>query len=292
MDISTIMTKMKKFNYIFLILISLSFFACTDSNDDGPDDLEKEIGDLIKVQQISNENHLIEIYNSTGKFYQGYNELTIRITDKSTEDYVTNASIEWMPVMHMIEKMHSCPASDVKKVSGMKTIYDGYIVFQMPGNSEEGWVLTLNYTIDGMAYTAKDDINVMQSDKRVVSVFTGTDDVKYILALMEPMQPDVKINDISAGLYKMENMMTFPPVSGYTVALDPRMPSMDNHSSPNNQDLVYDAAGQIYKGKLSLTMTGYWKLNLKLINEQGEVLKGEDVTDDNDSSSLYFEIEF
>lgn len=292
MVISTIMNIMKNINYIFLMLISLSFFACTDSNEDGPDDLNKEIEDLIKVKQISNENHLVEIYNTTGKFYQGYNELTIRITDKSTEDYVTNASIDWMPVMHMIEKMHSCPASDVKKVSGMKTIYDGYIVFQMPGNSEEGWTLTINYTIDGIAYTAEDDINVMQSDKRVVSVFTGTDEVKYILALMEPLQPDVKINDISAGLYKMENMITFTPVSGYTVTLDPRMPSMDNHSSPNNQDLVYDAASQIYQGKLSLTMTGYWKLNLKLLNEQGEVLKGEDVTEDNDSSSLYFEIEF
>jgi len=71
MDMSTIMNTMKKFNYIFLLLISLSFFACSDSNEDGPEDLDKEIEDLIKVQQISNENHLIEIYNSTGKFYQG-----------------------------------------------------------------------------------------------------------------------------------------------------------------------------------------------------------------------------
>lgn len=292
MDMSTIMNTMKKFNYIFLLLISLSFFACSDSNEDGPEDLDKEIEDLIKVQQISNENHLIEIYNSTGKFYQGYNELTIRITDKSTEDFVTNASISWKPVMHMTEMMHSCPASEVKKVSGMKTIYDGYIIFQMPGNSEEGWTLTVNYTIDGTAFTAEDDISVLKSDKRVVSVFTGTDDVRYVLALMEPLEPDVKINDISAGLYKMENMMTFTPVSGNTVALDPRMPGMDNHSSPNNQDLVYDAGDQIYKGKLSLTMTGYWVLNLKLINEQDEVLKGEDVTDENVRSSLYFEIEF
>ena len=50
------------------MLISLSFFACTDSDEDAPDDLNKEIGDLIKVRQISNENHLIEIYNNSVKF--------------------------------------------------------------------------------------------------------------------------------------------------------------------------------------------------------------------------------
>ncbi|MGI9531033.1 hypothetical protein [Lutimonas sp.] len=283
---------MKITNYIFLLFIGLSMLACSDDTDGGPEDLDKEIEDLIKVQQISNDDHIIEVYNSTGTFYQGYNELTIRIVDKATETFISNATLNWQPMMHMTEMMHSCPASDLKKVSGMKTIYDGFIVFQMPGNSEEGWTLSFTYSVDGMDYMAKDDINVIASEERVVAVFNGTDQARYVLALMEPLNPDVKINDISAGLYKMENMMTFTPVADYTVALDPRMPSMGNHTSPNNQDLVYDAVDQIYKGKLSLTMTGYWMLNLKLLNENDEVLKGEDVTEENESSSLYFEIEF
>lgn len=283
---------MKKYTYIFLFFISLSFLACSETNDEGPEDLNKEVEDLIKIQQFSNDDHIVEIYNSTGNFYQGYNELTIRIADKLTEEFVTNASISWLPVMHMTEMMHSCPTSAVQKVSGMKTIYDGFVIFQMPGNSSEGWTLTINYTIGGESYTVDDTINVMASENRVVSVFTGTDQARYVLALIDPLQPEVKINDISAGLYKMENMMTFTPVEGYTVGLDPRMPSMANHTSPNNQDLLYDATDKIYKGKLSLTMTGYWMLNLKVINEQDELLKGEDVTEENESSSLYFEIEF
>jgi hypothetical protein len=97
---------------------------------------------------------------------------------------------------------------------------------------------------------------------------------------------------MQAMLFKMENMMIFPVVEDYTVTLDPRMPSMDNHSSPYNEDLTYDAASKSYKGKLSLTMKGYWKLNLKLLNSTGEVLKGEDVTDEHEASSLYFELEF
>ncbi|MCF6308613.1 MAG: hypothetical protein L3J09_11775, partial [Flavobacteriaceae bacterium] len=71
-----------------------------------------------------------------------------------------------------------------------------------------------------------------------------------------------------------------------------RMPSMGNHTSPNNEDLTYNSASKMYDGKLSLTMTGYWKLNLILQNENNEVLKGEEVTEENESSSLYLEIEF
>lgn len=68
------------------------------------------------------------------------------------------------------------------------------------------------------------------------------------------------INDFTAALYKMENMMTFTPVADYMISVDPRMPGMGNHSSPNNEDLTYNSATQMYDGKLSLTMTGYWRV--------------------------------
>jgi hypothetical protein len=70
------------------------------------------------------------------------------------------------------------------------------------------------------------------------------------------------------------------------------MPGMGNHTSPNNTDLSFNSLDNFYYGDLSLTMTGYWKLNLKLMNTDDDVLKGEDVTDDNESSSLYLELEF
>ena len=119
----------------------------------------------------------------------------------------------------------------------------------------------------------------------------GADDARYVLAMM-PLTPEVAINDLSAVLFKMESMMSFPIVEDYTITIDPRMPGMGNHSSPNNEDLIYDATTGNYAGKLSLTMTGYWKINLQLLNANDEILKGESVTEDNQSSSLYFELEF
>jgi hypothetical protein len=67
---------------------------------------------------------------------------------------------------------------------------------------------------------------------------------------------------------------------------------MGNHSSPNNQNLVFNITENVYDGKLSLTMTGYWKLNLILRNESNTILKGEPVTEANESSSLFLELEF
>ena len=243
------------------------------------------------LTSVQANNHTIELYSDQSQFTVGYNELFIRIKDAS-DNYISDATITWNPVMHMTSMMHSCPKSDVSMTNDA-SVYSGYIIFQMPGNDTEYWDLTLNYTINGesFSFTEQIEINAPLDGMQRVTVFTGSDNVRYILAMM-PLEPKVAVNDFSALLYKMETMMVFPPVSNYTITLDPRMPSMGNHSSPNNVDLTYDTAETMYAGKLALTMTGYWKLNLKLLDESGDLLKGEDITETNLSSSLYLEVEF
>ncbi len=282
---------MKLLKYLLPILLVATIISCTKDDDDVllP---ENEVEDLILIQEISNDTHTVEMYSISGALSQGYNDITIRLKDKTTGDFVEDATFMWNPMMHMTQMSHSCPKSDLLKVSGKETIYNGYIVFQMAENADEGWDLTFNFTVDGEDFTAVGDISVPATDRKEVTVFMGMDDVRYIVALVNPQSPDVMINDVTFGLYKMESMMSFPVVEDYKILLDPRMPSMGNHTSPNNEDLVYNAMSNMYDGKLSLTMTGYWKLNLMLENENNEVLKGEEVTEDNESSSLYLEIEF
>ena len=174
-----------------------------------------------------------------------------------------------------------------------KTVYTGFIVFQMASNADEHWELNLEYNFGGTTYTTSKqiEVNAPTDGNRTVNVFTGTNDTRYVLAIV-PFAPEVAINDFSAVLYKMDSMISFPIVEDYSIAIDPRMPGMDNHSSPNNENLVYDRDTGSYTGKLSLTMTGYWKVNLQLLNPDGVLLKGEAVTEENESSSLYFELEF
>lgn len=276
--------------YKILFLFALALLASCSSDDDSTP--VNELDGLLKVKEFTNDTHVVELYTTSGITQQGYNDITLRIKDKTTNNYIQNATIEWMPIMHMTMMSHSCPFSMVDKVAGKETLYNGYIVFQMPQNTTEYWDLKVDYSINGTDYTVTDIIDVPASSKRVVNSFMGTDNIRYIVALIDPKTPRVALNDMTVGIFKMENMMSFPKVNQYKLKIDPRMPSMGNHGSPNNVDLTQSASTGLYNGKLSLTMTGYWKINLQLLNSENTVLKGEEVTETNPESSLYFEVEF
>ena len=269
--------------------IVLAFSSCSSDSDTHVVD---ELAELTKFKEITNTTHTIELYAHMGALEQGHNEISLRFKDKASGDYVKNATVSWMPLMHMTMMTHSCPKSGVEKVTADGTIYKGNIVFQMPQNATEYWDLKIDYTINGAAYTATSVIDVPASAKQRVTTFTGSDNVKYIVAYVEPHHPKVALNDITIGVYKMESMMSFPVVDNFKVKIDPRMPSMANHSSPNNVDLTQSSTDKLYHGKLSLTMTGYWKINLQLLNTSNEVLKGEAITETVPASSVYFEVEF
>lgn len=281
-----------KFKYILPILCIAIFSVSCSTDNDNETPIINEVEDLVKIQDIANATHTIELFNTSGDFKTGYNNVSIRIKDNATSSYLKNATLSWMPMMQMPTMQHSCPKSEITKTTGKETVYEGFIIYQMTNADGSGWSLTVNYNIDGTDYTASDDIVVLQSEKQNITSFMGSDDSRYIIAMIEPNDPKIAINDLKVGLFKMKNMMTFPVVENYTITLDPRMPGMGNHSSPNNTDLSFNNEDQMYHGDLSLTMTGYWVLNLKLLNAQDEVLKGEDVTDTNEKSSLYLELEF
>src|SRR5690554_6142172 len=285
---------MKTLKYIFAILfLSVSIVSCSDDEDDIIPIDDNPVEGLYKIYEIEAADHVVEIYSENQNPEVGYNEFSIRIKDLGADKYVSNGALSWMPMMHMEDRSHAAPHSMLSNAE-IATVYKGHIVFQMASNNTEYWELKFTYTWNDQAVEGTVRVDVMEPSDgfKKTQVFTGEDEVRYVLAYVNPRDPQVAINDMEAVLYKMEDMMTFPVVENYTITVDPRMPGMGNYSSPNNEDLTYNAAQKRYEGKLSLTMTGYWKINMKLLNENGEVLKGEDVTEDNPSSSLYFEIEF
>ena len=279
---------MKTLKYILPILTLLFITSCS-KNDENL--LLNETAELHFIKTLSNADHDVEIFSTKTNLEQGYNNLYIRIKEKSTDMYIENASLTWKPMMNMMMMKHSSPKSEITKAEGKRTLYNGYIIFQMAENATEKWDLTIDYTINNNIYTVKDLIAVSASAKKNVAVFMK-DNVKYVMTLIEPKDPKVGLNDFKIGLYKMENMMSFPIVENYMIKQDPRMPSMGNHTSPNNTDLTFDSVSKMYKGTLSFTMTGYWKLNFMLYNDSNQLIKGEEVTSNNDSSSLFLEIEF
>lgn len=283
-----------KFIYALLPIVFLSLLttSCSKDDDDNNPIITSEVEGLVKIQELINATHTVELFNKEGDFYTGYNAVSIRLKDNATDAYLEDASFSWMPMMQMPSMQHSCPRSAISKASGKQTVFEGYIIYQMTNTDGSGWSLTINYTVDNVDYTITDTIVVRQNDNQNVTSFMGSDNNRYIISIIKPNTPIIGINDLMLGVHKMENMMSFPVVEDYTIALDPRMPGMGNHSSPNNTDLSYSLSDEMYHGNLSLTMTGYWVLNLKLMNTNDDVLKGEDVTSENTQSSLYLELEF
>lgn len=253
---------------------------------------QNETEGLILAKEIAGQTYTVQVFTKSGVFIEGYNQFYLRVKNNVTNEFEKTVSFEVKPIMHMMGMSHGCPVSPFTKTTSKNSLYDGFAVFQMAGNADEYWELAIGFTIGGNTYTATSNVDVPAASKRRVTTFTGTDNAKYILALVEPSAPKVGVNNMQATLFKMESMMDFTQVNNFKVKIDPRMPSMGNHSSPNNIDLTQLGVGQFYAGKLSLTMTGYWKINLQLLNAQDEVLKGEAISSTVTTSSIFFELEF
>lgn len=270
-----------------MAIIGIAMSSCKKENNEI---INSETEGLLKIMEMSDDEYTVELYSSTGNFQLGYNEVYLRLKERASGNYQTTVNFSWVPIMNMMTTTHSCPKSSIQKETGKETLYSGYIVFQMPENADEHWTLTINYETAASTGSVSNQISVPPSIYKKVSVFTGTDSKKYIIALVQPQKPTVAINDLTLGLFSMESMMLFPQVTNYQISFDPRMPDMGNHSSPNNENPTISDADWMYHGKLSLTMTGRWKLNLMVRNQDGHIVKGENVTNTQDSS-LFLEVE-
>lgn len=272
--------------YISIILAGILFSCSKEEVAQDP------MTDYNLLENISLNGYNLELYSTHQDWTLGYNKVYFKVKD-SEGNTLANPDISWTPVMHMTSKTHSCPVSTVSS-SEYDGIQSGFVIFQMPSNDSEYWDISFNLTINGssMSVTKEVTVNLPADNRKRVTVFMDSNEKKYVLALVEPSEPKIAVNDIHMKLYTMETMMSFAVVPDGNILLDPRMPSMDNHSSPNNEDLTYNSQTQNYEGKLSLTMSGYWKLNLMAYDAGGTLIKGSEVTEENPSSNLYLELEF
>lgn len=300
--------------YSLLILAILLFTACSSDDDHSSNNPENETEDLELVQSFQDGDYILDVWTKTGELHVGYNKVYLQIED-ANGNYIEDAQVSWHPMMTMemhddhdghehhkttdhgnsTTHHHSCPNSEITKVSNKKSLYETYVVFIMPSSDTDYWELNLHYNIAGTENEFTAQVNVTDLETDYYKIYTsamGTDGENYILALIEPENPAVGINPMEVALFKnTEGGMQFPIVDDYQLQVDPRMPGMGNHSATGSENLTQNERG-FYEGKVAFSMTGYWKINLILQNESGEIVKGEEVTDNHPESSLYFKLEF
>jgi len=300
----------------FLVVMCFAVLSCTKDKTDYEAEIDTVVTEHYEFKEaivVHTRAFDIHIEALNGTFYKGYNEIRLKVTDAQTRENIQVTAATFLPILAKADgSKNSCPHRYDLVYREEGNYFSGYAVFT-DESSQGNWQIYLSFTIDGEQYSATHGITVeKQPNKNLnMTAFTGKDDEQYFIALISPQKPKIAENDLVAGIYRYHKPTqpagTFPDpaqfsyseVSGYTLQLDPRMPepSMGNHSSINNKDLIQEDDG-LYHGVVNYTMTGNWTLNFILLNQKGKIVKGTEVPTDftpgveGAKSELYIDILF
>lgn len=289
---------MKSFKFLVITLLVV-ITSCTIDKTDYEAELNAEVPEYYEFKEATSFNsgiYKISIEALNGTFYKGYNEIHLKVVNTQSGQSVSNGQVTFLPVLSNSDgSKTSCPHDYNLQYDTTNKYFKGYSVFTSETMTTASWKLYVSFTADNQKYEAnKDAVVEKQSNKNLnMTAFSGKDGEQYYIALVAPQKPTVSENKLVAGIYKYNKPTntagTFPDpsqfsysqVAGYTLKLDPRMPepSMGNHSSPNNQDLIQQNDG-LYHGVVNYTMTGNWTLNLIMMNQNGLIIKGTVVPTD------------
>jgi hypothetical protein len=242
---------------VLLYFVMILLAACSNSTD--PILEEPSDPDYVVLSKIYNSGIMIEVC-AEDSVKIGYSTLFIALYDSASNSKLEDVTVSVNPIMHMAMHSHSAPNEGV----GPKTP-DGFwpcsIVFIMAGE----WELHVEFYDNVSKKSGKVILPITVSPSGFVKKVTGTDSLSYFITLVEPMHPEVGLNDIEITIHVKETMMAFPPVEDLIIEMVPTMPSM-GHGSPNNENPVHTAHGH-YLGKVNFTMTGDWRIDLSILND-------------------------
>ncbi|UVD80510.1 hypothetical protein NWE55_04360 [Myroides albus] len=295
---------MKKFIYFALTVFALGLAtSCTSddnsiSNDDTTNPTKTDL--TIKVLEQKNDHYNIAIYSNVNEFYApSTTPIIVEITDATDANNKVFTDVSMNIMMHMTmpnghKKSHSAPISQLKPIAGSSNKFEGEIMFSMAGmdieknfweieikakNKDKNIETKLPTTVRNGQFFDRNDINSIKgSDRKTLETF-NIDSEKHFAALHHVSKFIVGKNNIAVSIYKREdNGMRFPEVGELQVSIDPRMPDMANHGVLDGViKLNYNSTTKQYEGKLPLSMTGYWFLNLVIKDQAGNILAGQPV---------------
>lgn len=311
---------MKKVKRLFWVLAAVALTAC-NSNDDGveagieipgitiTDDVDccsaeealqvyKFLQTVKIVPELSTEidgKYNVFAYTRNGSFHNGYNEIYFVATKKATGNYIKNFELTNItPIMHMVkmDKYHSTPTGPAAESfdNGILAVKRSWVSFLMNTSEAGSWTLSYEALVLGKeGKVEKKDIvvNALPDGQAWLKSFKVGDD-NYFLSLVNPSDWKTGTNTIKAYISKKSDPITTPyalATETFTVEIDPRMPDMGNHTSPDNTPLVKQQDGS-YQGTINLTMTGLWRIHLTVKDAKGNVVAGGE----EELSSLYWDV--
>lgn len=311
---------MKKVKRLFWVLAAVALTACNSNDDDVEagieipgititDDVDccsaeealqvyKFLQTVKIVPELSTEidgKYNVFAYTRNGSFHNGYNEIYFVATKKATGNYIKNFELTNItPIMHMVkmDKYHSTPTGPAAESfdNGILAVKRSWVSFLMNTSEAGSWTLSYDALVLGKeGKVEKKDIvvNALPDGQAWLKSFKVGDD-NYFLSLVNPSDWKTGTNTIKAYISKKSDPITTPyalATETFTVEIDPRMPDMGNHTSPDNTPLVKQQDGS-YQGTINLTMTGLWRIHLTVKDAKGNVVAGGE----GELSSLYWDV--
>ena len=310
---------MKKVKGLFLILFVVALTAC-NSNDDGvqagieiPGITITDDADCCSAEEALNTYNFLKtvklipelsteidgkynvyVYTKTGSFHTGYNEIYFVSTKKETGNYIKELTVTGHTPLMFMSKMnmyHSTPVSEKSRIVNYDylAVKRVWVSFLMETSDAGSW--TYSYEVNVLGKTGgveKKDItvNALPDGQSWLKSFKVGNDT-YYLSVVNPTDWKTGTNDIRAYVSKKSAPATTPYLPApetFTIDIDPRMPDMGNHTSPNNTPLVKQEDGS-YQGTINLTMTGLWRIHLKVKDNEGNVVAGGE-----EGSTLFWDV--
>lgn len=251
------------FFFIYIILFSTLFVSCQKDDDINPDNDKylklaesTTVGSSFKVEMFAKDS-----------FFVGYNKVYYKVTDTSTGQKISQATLLLKPLMDMTTFFHACPFENPEANLNADNYFEGSIIFSMPG-SNNSWSLSVDVTAAGKTETANFAIDKVVGTTPVQKIVVMDSVItagvlkvtKFPISIVKPATWKVGMNTFEITINTMESMMMFPICEDFTIEITPEMPSM-GHGSPNNVNPVYVSKGH-YVGSVNFTMTGDWRINM------------------------------
>lgn len=263
------------------LCLVLSFTSCEKDDDTTKQPTSNNpLHSYVLAGEKTTNNADVKLYFGEHAFV-GYNTVAIELFEAGTQNAIENATVSFLPMMDMGTMKHSTPFTNPAFDVDMDA-YMGSSTFIMPGGAMGSWTFDVIIDHNGNIDTATFDIDVVEkAEAKLISFVSAADSTtKLFVALKEPSAPEIGLNNFEVMVYKRETMMSFPAVTDLTIKVEPEMPTM-GHGSPNNENPVHVADG-LYHGKVNFTMSGYWKVNMSITDNDGNTVK----------DNAYFDITF
>lgn len=283
---------MKKFKYILVAaMAAVTLFSCK-KDDDKPAPVPVPTPEAPKTvaeakTDDKEKTYTVRLQNTTGTFVMGYNDLMLSVVDAAGKEVALEAAT-FTPWMNMfkgdgkggfikeVDFTHSCPHTPLAKEGN---VWKSQALFQMKTGPSGVWFATITFKIAGKEYELKRlDFEVKPQPNKALGtvnrfkLFSGDKGQAHLYALVAPESPKAGENEIALGIWKMQNMQSFPQVTDWVVEV--KVSEKGNTAAISTATLRYERG--FYRGKVTYPKAGEYTLSYTLKDAQGKAIQPQD----------------